>query len=112
VNKNEFLKLMNFPNDWLQLDMYPDGLFAVQLAGYVPGHEHGSEHDRNGAFHWWLRKKPTKAELENLVRLAAADPDALLGNDVLQYIREADAYDEQIAALETLLLIESERKGD
>ena len=51
MTKIEFLKLMRFPTEWDTLGMYPDELFAFQLAHYEPGHEEGAEHDRNGAFH-------------------------------------------------------------
>lgn len=100
MTKSEFLKLMRFPTEWVLLGMYPDELFQWQLAGYQPGHEEGAEHDRNGAFHWWLRRQPSRTELENLLRLAALDPDPMLGDDLRQYIRKATAFDEQVAALD------------
>ena len=100
MTKSEFLKLMRFPVEWVSLGMYPDELLQWQLSGYQPGHEDGSEHDRNGAFHWWLRRQPSKKELENLLRLAALDPDPMLGEDLRQYIRKATAFDEQVAALD------------
>lgn len=91
---------MRFPEEWGSLDMYPDELFRRQLSGYEPGHENGAEHDRNDAFHWWLRRQPSKATLMNLVRLAAVDPDPLLGEDLRHYIRKADAFDKQVATLD------------
>ncbi|ENX3172823.1 hypothetical protein ACFOFA_005241 [Salmonella enterica] len=79
MNKIEFITLMSFPMEWLDLDMYPDLLFLKQLNGYEVGHEDSSDHDRNGAFHWWLKKKPSKDELMKLVRLAFdRDVDALI----------------------------------
>ncbi|MHA6881789.1 hypothetical protein [Ralstonia pseudosolanacearum] len=98
--KLEFVQLMRFPVEWITLEMYPDELFQWQLAGYQPGHEEGVEHDRNGAFHWWFRRQPTKIELEKLLRLAALDPDPLLGEDLRQYIRKASAFGEQLAVLD------------
>lgn len=100
MTKLDFLQLMCFPVEWITLEMYPDELFQWQLAGYQPGHEEGAEHDRNGAFHWWLRRPPTKIELEKLLRLAALDLDPLLGEDLRQYIRKASAFDEQLAVLD------------
>ena len=91
MTKSEFLKLMRFPTEWESLGMYPDELFAGQLAIYKPGDEQGAEHDRNGAFHWWLRRKPSEEELEALYRLASLDPDPLLGQDLLQYLDKAKA---------------------
>ena len=100
MNKSEFVKLMHFPVEWITLEMYPDELFQWQLVGYEPGHEGEAEHDRNGAFHWWLRRQPTKIELEKLLRLAALDPDPLLGEDLRQYIRKASSFDERLAVLD------------
>jgi hypothetical protein len=95
--------LMRFPDEWVTFDMYPDELFHWQLAGYEPGHEDGAEHDRNGAFHWWLRRRPTRSQLKNLLRLAALDPDRLLGDDLRKYIAKADAFDEELAKLDSKL---------
>ncbi|MCL9848551.1 hypothetical protein RSP673_017330 (plasmid) [Ralstonia solanacearum P673] len=100
MTKLELVRLMRFPVEWITLEMYPDELFQWQLAGYQPRHEEGAEHDRNGAFHWWFRRKPTKMELEKLLRLVALDPDPLLGEDLRQYIRKASAFDEQLAVLD------------
>jgi len=105
MTKSEFLKLLGFPSEWMAFGMYPDELFQWQLSGYEPGHEDAAEHDRNGAFHWWLRKTPSKAELESLLRLAACDPDPMLGNDLRQYIRKAPAFDEMLAELDRELFI-------
>ena len=80
--------------------MYPEELFQWYLSRYKRGQERGSEHVRNGAFHWWLKRQPTREELANLLRLAALDPDASMGNDVRQYIHKASAFDEQLAALD------------
>ena len=100
MTKLEFLHLMHFPEEWLTFDMYPDELFCWQISGYEPGHEDGAEHDRNGAFHWWLRKKPTQVQLEMLLRLAALDPDPYLGTDLRQYIVRSGAFDESLLKLD------------
>lgn len=100
MTKSEFLNMMHFPSEWNLLGMYPDELFQWQLSRYEPGHEAGAEHDRNGAFHWWLRRSPSKLELEKLIRLAALDPDPLLGQDLRQYIRRAVAFDDEVAAID------------
>lgn len=107
MTKTEFLELMRFPKEWVSSGMYPDELFQWQLSGYQPGHEDGAEHDRNGAFHWWLRRQPSRSELENLLRLAALDPDRMLGEDLRQYIRRASAFDAKLAALERELFARS-----
>jgi hypothetical protein len=88
VKKNEFLELMKFPKEWLEWGMYPDELFNWQVENYLPGHEMASEHDRNGAFHWWLRRNPNIEQLQKLEKLAGNDPDHFLSADVLSYISE------------------------
>jgi len=112
VTKKEFLILMRFPPEWEALGMYPDDLFSWQMSGYVPGHEQGAEHDRNGAFHWWLRRHPSKSQLMNLFRLAALDPDPTLGNDVRQYFRRAKSFDAEVAALDRSLFDASPPDSD
>lgn len=94
---------MKFPSEWVTLGMYPDELFQLQRSGYKRGHEEGAEHDRNDAFHWWLGRSPSKSDLEKLLRLAALDPDQALGGDVRNYLREAVAFDADVAALEKQL---------
>lgn len=86
--------------------MYPDDLFQWQVSRYELGHEEASEHDRNGAFHWWLRRDPNRDQLELLLRLAILDPDPLLAADVRKHIRQAEAFDDSLTALEDKLLAE------
>jgi hypothetical protein len=104
MTKIDFMKLMSFPEAWDSMGMYPDELFEGQLSGYQPGDEDASEHDRNGAFHWWLRRNPTRDRLERLLKLSVLDPDAHLGADVRRYIRKAPAFDAQLLKLEAELL--------
>ncbi|MDP4078346.1 hypothetical protein [Acidovorax sp. A1169] len=111
MNKTEFLQLMRFPNEWLSSGMYVDDLFVWQLAGYAPGHEEGAEHNRNGAFHWWLRKNPDKRSLSRLLDLAAADPDPLLGLDVLLHLEKSPHYDNELA-LQASQLFAARRPAD
>jgi hypothetical protein len=66
--------------------MYPDELFSKQLNLYRPGDEGGAEHDRNGAFHWWLKCAPSSDELERLVLLTYKDPDPIMAADVRKHI--------------------------
>ena len=86
MTKVEFLQLMRFPTEWDTLGMYPQELFERQVGLYRPGDERGAEHDRNGAFHWWLRQGPTRAQVESLRHLARLDPDPLLGEDMLLHL--------------------------
>jgi hypothetical protein len=100
MTRSDFLSLMHFPIEWDRYGMYPDELFEWQISGYQPGHEEASEHDRNGAFHWWLRRNPSKSELEKLIRLARLDPEAALGEDVRGYLRKAERFDSDLAKLD------------
>lgn len=93
MNKDEFLKKMNFPIEWKIYNMYPDELYFMQVKNYQDGDEQGSEHDRNGAFHWWLKRAPDRNELALLIKLTYLDPDQLMANDVRNYIRQAKNYD-------------------
>jgi hypothetical protein len=89
MNKTEFLVLMKFPLEWEQWDLYPDELFEAQLGLYRPGDEAGSEHDRNGAFHWWLKRHPNLDTLNKLALLADKDPDQVMAEDARKYIDQA-----------------------
>ena len=99
----EFLSLMHFPTEWKKWGMYPPDLFRWQLGGYIPGHEAGAEHDRNGAFHWWLKRSLTRTQLQKLLRLAALDPDPALGSDIRRYIQDSHLFDDEVAALDRQL---------
>lgn len=92
MNNDKYFKLMDFPREWLTLGMYPDELAVIQVSGYQPGNERASEHDRCGAFHWWLRQEPSEQQLKYLMNLASIDPDRLMGDDVKKYIRKAKNY--------------------
>lgn len=104
MTKDEFLQLMQFPEGWNSSGMYPDELFQGQISGYRVGDENAAEHDRNGAFHWWLKRNPTRAQLEQLLKLAILDPDPLMGADVRSHIRAAVAFDAGLSKLEADLL--------
>ena len=98
MTKGEFLKLMNFPDEWELWGMYPDELYEKQRSRYRPGHEEASEHDRNGAFQWWIRKNPSTDHLRNLLRLTYLDPDNHMAGDVRERLRRADNYTEELEA--------------
>jgi hypothetical protein len=69
------------------------------IAAYEPGMEHASEHDRNGAFHWWLKTLPDKAVLTQLIALSYLDPDQLMAADIRSYIALAAHADKEICEL-------------
>jgi len=93
MKKNDFLKKMNYPIEWDIYKMYPDELYLLQVNHYCEGDEQGSEHDRNGAFHWWLNRNPSNYELLILIKLSYLDPDQIMAEDVRSYIRKSKNYD-------------------
>jgi len=89
----EYLKLMKFPNEWRGLNMLPSEEWLNELIStHEPGNEEASEHDRNGAFHWWLRQEPAEEQLINLVKLTYLDPDPIMAKDVRSYIQKASNF--------------------
>jgi len=99
MDKAEFARLMAYPAEWLEWDMYPDELFEQQLNLYHPGDERAAEHDRNGAFHWWLKRNLTADQLEKLVALSFKDPDPLMAEDVRHYIASRTDLPQEIRKL-------------
>ena len=87
---------MRFPKEWQLLEMYPDEVFELQVAEYEPGHEESAEHYRNGAFHWWLARKPSKEHLLNLARLITRDPEQQMAEHLKTYVRQATHFDSEI----------------
>jgi len=93
----EYLKLMQFPSEWEHWNMLPNKDWFKELINtYEPGNENASEHDRNGAFHWWLRKEPTEEQLIKLVKLSFLDPEPLMAGDVRNYIRKAKNFTKKV----------------
>ncbi|SCM51376.1 hypothetical protein BN1044_00838 [Hafnia alvei] len=100
MEKKEFLSLMKFPDEWTELDMYPDELFTGQLKLYKSDNDSdGSEHYRNGAFHWWIKINPSNLFLLNLVKLSFLDPDQLMAEDIRSYIIKQINYDEKVEGM-------------
>jgi len=96
MTRGEYIALMNFPREWEQWDMLPDAFLLSAIAAYKPGDESGSEHDRNGAFHFWLRQNPSKNQLLTLFRLSLLDPDPHLASDWRGYISKAAGCDAEL----------------
>lgn len=96
IEKDKFLEIMKFPREWDALGIFPDKLSDVLCAQYEVGHEAGSEHDRNGAFHWWNRQNPSREVLLNLIELSRLDPDPLMAADARRYIARSANADEEI----------------
>jgi hypothetical protein len=99
ISKIKFLHSMHFPNEWIEFDMYPDELFSIQEKGFDIGNEEGSEHDRFGAFLWWIEYARTKDQMLKLVKLSYLDPDQLMANDVRKRIKQSSLCDEEVMNL-------------
>ena len=99
ISIDDFLRLMEFPEEWVAWKMIPEDLMEVQLKNYRPGDEQGAEHDRNGAFHWWLKRDPSKEHLMALVKLSFLDPDQIMSSDVRKYIVKARLCDQDVLNL-------------
>lgn len=98
MTKNDFIKLMQYPREWVEWDMLPDELINGQLADYEPGSERASERVRNAAFHFWLQRTPSKDMLLKLIKLSHLDPDPLMSYCLRKdYIANAENVDEEVA---------------
>ena len=91
---------MNYPREWITSEMLTDALYEGQIARYKWGDERGAEHDRNGAFHWWLGQSPTRTQLKTLLRLSYLDPDQWMAADARRYLRSQANFDSRLAALD------------
>ncbi|MBP1151171.1 MULTISPECIES: hypothetical protein [unclassified Methylocaldum] len=97
MTKNEFINLMQYPREWVEWGMLPDELLNGQIAEYEPGSERASQHYRNGAFHFWLRRGPSKDVLLKLARLSFLDPDPLMADWLRKdYIAKAENADGEV----------------
>lgn len=96
MNKQEFIKLMRYPREWVEWGMLPDELIRDQLAEYKRGS--AAERCRNEAFHFWLRGRPSKDILLRLIRLSYLDPNPLMGYCLRKdHIARAENVDEEVA---------------
>ena len=77
-------------------NLLPAELLAISTQGYALGHEEASEHDRHGAFQWWLRRDPSKDVLLKLARLTWLDPDPPMAQYVRECISQAEACDDDV----------------
>jgi hypothetical protein len=113
MTKLQFMRRMHFPAEWQSWDMYPGELYQRQLESYQPGNERASEHFRNGAFHWWLKRDLSDALLIKLIFLTARDPDRLMARDVRGHILRRPALPTRIAEFLTLYeTLETELDGN
>ncbi|MGH8038256.1 MAG: hypothetical protein ACREPD_10970 [Stenotrophomonas sp.] len=99
MTADEYLALMQFPKEWKDYGLIPEDLLSQLIATYQPGMENSSEHDRNGAFHWWLKRSPDETVLAQLVTLSYLDPDQLMAADVRSHIALSPHADSEVRGL-------------
>ncbi|MDK9363398.1 hypothetical protein [Lelliottia wanjuensis] len=100
MKKEHFLMKMHFPIEWITFNLYPDVLFKNQINLYREDNdEESSEHYRNGAFHWWIRRNPDKDTLIKLINLTFLDLEQLMADDVRSYIIKCEAFDNDLKEL-------------
>jgi hypothetical protein len=92
---------MEFPPEWQTWNMISDSWIREAMSVYEPGMEQASEHDRNGAFHWWLRGNPTEEQLARLWQLSFLDPDQIMAEDVRGFIRNASNFSKEVVCSAT-----------
>ena len=96
MKKDEYLSLMQFAPEWSEWGMLDTEFVSQLVSSYRPGNEEASEHDRNGAFHYWLRQNPSKEQLIKLIKLSFLDPDQLMAADVRSHILKAPHCDSEL----------------
>ena len=103
MDKKEFLSILDYPPDWIELDLYSDELFEIQAAAMLKDlgkkefedrklskkYGYGAEHYRYGAF-LWITKNMTNLELDKLRIIAENDPDPVLRTCMLKDIDQLD----------------------
>ena len=89
---------MEFPAEWESWNMIPEEWLALVLSSYESGMENASEHDRHGAFQWWLRNQPTTDQLVKLSHLSFLDPDQHMAETVRDYIRQSASFNDEVEA--------------
>lgn len=100
MNTNEYLEMMRFPKEWRELQMVPDDDYIKdQVFKLKPGMEHTPEHARHDAFHYWLAREPSTAQLEALTQLSIVDPDAEMGESIRAEILKLGNCDDRLREL-------------
>lgn len=94
-----YLSLAGFHDKWREYGLLPAELIDQLRATYQPGMEEASEHDRNGVFHWWLKRNPSKEVLVKLVELSFLDDDQIMAGDVRAHIAQCSSFDPEVESM-------------
>ena len=89
MDRTEYLRLMQFPKEWETWEMIPEQWLSGAMQSYEPGMKDASEHDRHGAFQWWLRTDLSEDQLLKLAQLANLDPDLAMAQSVRDSIADS-----------------------
>jgi hypothetical protein len=92
---------LEYPNAWVELELLDQEFLREQLERYRAGEDKNTEHYRYAAFLRLLEKEPfSDAFVDRFVRLAAADPDRVMGESaIIQLLHRHPFSDAQFAAL-------------
>jgi hypothetical protein len=93
----EYLKLMEFPQEWGDWEMVPESFASLQASQCELGDENAPEHDRHGMFQWWLRQEPDATKLVLLARLSWLDPDEPMAASVRKAISKQTNFSSEVA---------------
>ncbi len=100
MKNQDYLELMQFPDEWQEWGMVPDEEFiADHIFHLKPGMEQSPEHARHEAFHYWLSRDASTRQLEMLAQLALLDPDAEMGASIRAEILKLGQCDDQLRQL-------------
>ena len=86
--KPRLAKLLEFPKEWLDWEMYPEEIFLAHRKLFLPGNESDSENERNEAFHYWLSRELSEDQFLKLVKLSHLDPDPLMAENIQAHIKK------------------------
>ena len=86
--KIRLAKLLEFPQEWLAWEMYPDEIFFEHRKQFLPGNESDAENERNEAFHYWLSRDLSEDQFLKLVKLSRLDPDPLMAENIQAHIQK------------------------
>jgi hypothetical protein len=86
--KKRLAELLDFPQEWLTWEMYPEEMFVAHRKLFQPGNESDSENERNETFHYWLSRELTEDQLLKLVQLSQLDPDPLMAENIQGHIQK------------------------
>lgn len=99
VDIDGYLSVAGFHERWREYGLLPAELIDQLRATFQPGMEEASEHDRNGVFHWWLKRNPSKDVLMKLVELSFLDDDQIMAVDVRAHIARCSSCDPEVESL-------------